>query len=133
MMLADVCLESGNESCSVVFNSATSWTIQVRILEWIAILFSRGSSQPRDQIALWADSLPAEPQGKPANTGVSSLSLLQRIFPTQESNRGLLHCRRILYQLSYLYYVMFLLYSIHWEFLITKGCWILSNTFSVLI
>ena len=29
-----------------------------------------------------------------------SLSLLQRVFPTQESNRGLLHCRRILYQLQ---------------------------------
>jgi hypothetical protein len=27
---------------------------------------------------------------------VGSLSILQRIFPTQESNRGLLHCRRIL-------------------------------------
>ena len=35
------------------------------------------------------------------NTGVGSLSLLQGIFPTQESNQGLLHCRRILYQLSY--------------------------------
>ena len=35
---------------------------------------------------LWADSLPAEPQGKPKNTGVGSLSLLQQIFPTQESN-----------------------------------------------
>ena len=34
------------------------------------------------------------------NTGMSSLSLLQGTFPTQESNRGLLHCRRILYQLS---------------------------------
>ena len=34
------------------------------------------------------------------NTGVSSLSLLQGIFPTQESNWGLLHCRQILYQLS---------------------------------
>ena len=32
------------------------------------------------------------------NTGVGSLSLLQWIFPTQESTRGLLHCRRILYQ-----------------------------------
>ena len=30
-----------------------------------------------------------------------SLSLLQGIFPTQESNQGLLHCRWILYQLSY--------------------------------
>ena len=37
-----------------------------------------------------ADSLPAEPPGKPKNTGVGSPSLLQGIFPTQESNRGLL-------------------------------------------
>ena len=35
------------------------------------------------------------------NTGVGSLSLLQEIFPTQESNQGFLHCRRILYELSY--------------------------------
>ena len=34
------------------------------------------------------------------NTGVGSLSLLQGIFPNQGSNPGLLHCRRILYQLS---------------------------------
>ena len=34
-------------------------------------------------------------------TGVGSLSLLQGIFPTQESNQGLLHCRQILYQVSY--------------------------------
>ena len=34
-------------------------------------------------------------------TGVGSLSLLQRIFPTQESNRSFPHCKRILYQLSY--------------------------------
>ena len=32
---------------------------------------------------------------------MGSLSLLQEIFPTQESNQGLLHCRQILYQLSY--------------------------------
>ena len=51
--------------------------------------------------ALQVDSLPAEPPGKPNNTGVGSLSLLQWIFPTQGSNWGLLHCRRILYQLSY--------------------------------
>ena len=35
------------------------------------------------------------------NTGVSSLSLLQGIFPTQELNMCLLHCRQILYQLSH--------------------------------
>ena len=51
--------------------------------------------------ALQADSLPAEPPGKPMNTGVGSLSLLQGIFPTQESNWGRLHYRGILYQVSY--------------------------------
>ena len=35
------------------------------------------------------------------NTGVGSLLLLQEIFPTQESNPSLLHCGRILYQLSH--------------------------------
>ena len=51
--------------------------------------------------ALQAGSLPSEPRGKPKNTGVGSLSLLQGIFPTQEPNWGLPHCRWILYQLSY--------------------------------
>ena len=36
--------------------------------------------------ALQADSLPSGPSGKPKNTGVGSLSLLQEIFLTQESN-----------------------------------------------
>ena len=34
-------------------------------------------------------------------TGVGCHFLLQGIFPTQKSNPGLLHCRRILYQLSH--------------------------------
>ena len=50
---------------------------------------------------LQADSLPTKPPEKPKNTGVGSLSLLQGIFQTQESNQGLLHCRWVLYQLSY--------------------------------
>ena len=56
--------------------------------------------EPRS-LVLQADSLPAEPQGKPKNIGVGSLTLLQRIFLTQESNQGLLHHRQMLYQLSY--------------------------------
>ena len=40
---------------------------------------------------LQADSLPAEPPGKPKKTGEGSLSLLQQIFLTEESNQGLLH------------------------------------------
>jgi len=35
------------------------------------------------------------------NTGVGSLSVLQGIFPTQELNSDLSHCRWILYQLSH--------------------------------
>ena len=50
---------------------------------------------------LQTNSLPSEPPAKPKNTGVGSLSFLQGIFLTQESNQGLLHCRWILYQLSY--------------------------------
>ena len=51
--------------------------------------------------AMQSDSLPSEPPGKPMNTGLVILSLLQGIFLTQESNWGLLHCRQFLYQLSY--------------------------------
>ena len=51
--------------------------------------------------AFQADSLMSEPPGKPKNTGADSLSLLQGIFPTQELNQDLLHCRQILYQWSY--------------------------------
>ena len=63
--------------------------LQARILEWVAFPFSRVSSQLRDQTqvsCMQVDSLPAEPLGKPKNTGVGSLSLLQGIFLTQESN-----------------------------------------------
>ena len=41
---------------------------------------------------------PWNPSGQ--NTGVGNLSLLQWIFPSQESKWGRLHCRWILYQLS---------------------------------
>ena len=40
--------------------------------------------EPRSP-TLQVDSLAAEPPGKPRNTGVGSLALLQLIFPTQES------------------------------------------------
>ena len=62
-----------------------------------------GSSQPRDwtQVSSTACGFYTdEPPGKPMNTGVGSLSLLQGIFPTEESNWSLLHCRQILYWLS---------------------------------
>ena len=51
--------------------------------------------------SLQADSLSSEPPEKPKNMGEGGLSLLQGIFPIQESNWGFLNCRWILYQLSY--------------------------------
>ena len=56
--------------------------------------------EPRSP-TLQVDSLPSEIPGKPKNTEVGSLSLLQGNFPTQELNQGLLYGRRTLYQLSY--------------------------------
>ena len=98
-----------SESCSVVFDSLR---LHVLYSPWnspgpnaeVGFPFSRGSSQPKIEPrspTFQTDSLPAEPQGKPKNTKVGSLSLLQGIFPTQELNWDLLHCRHILYQLSY--------------------------------
>ena len=51
------------------------------------------SLQPHGLYSLW--NSPGQ------NTEVGNISLLQWIFLTQELNPGLLHCRWILYQLSY--------------------------------
>ena len=118
--------------------------LQARIMEWVAIPFSRGSSWPRDwtqvfciarrfftdwdtkedppfffslasckyiifghwwKVKVISDSAtPWTTQSIELSTPEywsGSFSLLQGIFPTQESNHGLLNCRQILYQLSY--------------------------------
>ena len=67
----DIQMAKVSESCSVVSNS------------------------------LWPHGLYSPWNSPGQNTGVGSLSLLQRIFPTQGSNPGLPHCRQILYQLSH--------------------------------
>ena len=63
-------------SCSIVSNSVTPWTVAHHLL------------------------CPWDSPGK--NTGVGCHFLLQGIFLIQELNPSLLHCRQILYQLSYL-------------------------------
>ena len=89
--------------------------LQARILEcsgkyYISLLQGIVPTQgyePRSP-TLQTDSLPVEPQGSPrilvwvayTSPGVGSLSFLQQIFLTQESNWGLLQCRQILYQVS---------------------------------
>ena len=93
--------------CSHLNYSPPGSTIfQARILEWVAISFSRGSSQPRDRTQV--SSIPGRcfhglqlsrllcPWNSPSkNTGVGCHSLLQRIFLTQGSNPGLLHYSNI--------------------------------------
>ena len=93
----------------------TPWTVALQALSfmkfsrqeyWSGLPLSSPGDLPNPGIepgspTLQVDSLPAEPQRKPKDTGVGSLSLLQCIFLNQESNHSLLHCKQILYQLSY--------------------------------
>ena len=99
----------------VMSNSATPWTAAHQAP--LSMGFSRQEycsglpCPPPGYLPNWgiesrspasqANSLLSEPPGKPKNTGVGSLSLLQENFLTQEWNWGLLHCRWILYQLSH--------------------------------
>ena len=115
LSLVFVMYERKCESISCVWLFATPWyvahqtplSVEFSKQEyWSGLPFPSPEDLPEPGIepwfpALWADSLPAEPPGKPKNTEVDSLPLLWRIFPTQELNQGLLHCRWIFYQLSY--------------------------------
>ena len=102
--------ESESESRSVVSDSVSPclcpWNSPgqhtgVGSLCLLQGIFPTQGSNQFSRTLLQVDSLPAEPQEKLKNTGVGSLTLLQWIFLTQEPNWGLLHCRRILHQMSY--------------------------------
>ena len=84
--------------------SSVHGIFRTRILEGVVIPSSRGSSQSRDRTQVshivggfFTDWATREAQ----KYWSGSPSLFQGFFPTQEWNRGHLHCRRILYQLSY--------------------------------
>ena len=69
--------------------------LKAKILEWVAMPSSGDLPDPETKSrspTLQEDFLLSEPPRKPMKTGVGSLSLLQGIFPTQESNQGLLDC-----------------------------------------
>ena len=72
--------------------------LQARILEWVAMLSSRGSSQPRDQTcvspfpALQADFIPTEPPGKP--------QIHATIYKIDKHQGPAVRCRK-LYSISY--------------------------------
>ena len=103
-LVAQSCLTLYNPKDCSPLGSSVHGILQARIVEWVAMSSSRDlpnpGIKPRSP-ALQEDSLPSEPPGKPKNTGVGSLSILQGIFLTQEWNRALLHCRQILYQQSF--------------------------------
>ena len=96
---------SESESRSVVSDSVTLWPVESMEFSgpeyWSGQPFPSSGDLPHPGIelgspALQAGSLLAESPGKAKYTGVGSLSLLRWIFPTQESNLGLLYCRWIL-------------------------------------
>ena len=81
--------------------SSVHGTLQARILEWVPVPFSKGS-QPKDRTqASGIASYFLSHQGSPRILEWEAYPFSRGICPTQESNQGLLHCRRILYQLSY--------------------------------
>ena len=66
---------------------------QAGVLAWVAISFSRGSSQTRDQTrshTLQADTLPSEPPGKPLYHLSLSLSICKMESLTSKGNFRLL-------------------------------------------
>ena len=99
-------------SSSVMFNSATPWTVArqaplsmgfSRQAYWSGLPFPAPGDLPDPAIKprspkLRADSLPSESPGNLLHTGVSSHSLPKGIFPTQA---GLQHCKQALYLLSH--------------------------------
>ena len=71
-------------NCSLP-GSSIHGILQARILEWVAIPFSRGSSRPRDwpgSPALQADSLPSEPPGRLSNNPECSIGPSLLFLPT---------------------------------------------------
>ena len=75
-------------------------------IPWCSVFFMVLFYQYSESLSVVFDSLRTHGLQSPwnslcQNTGVGSLSLLQRTFPKQELNPGLPHCRQILYQLSH--------------------------------
>ena len=65
-MLMAVCSHSQIMGCSPA-GSSVHGILQARLLEWVTMPSSRGSSQPRDRTrvsCIAADSLPSQPPGK---------------------------------------------------------------------
>ena len=109
-----VCCAMPSHSLSCVRLFVTPWNVacqaplsmrilQARILEWVAMPSSSGTSQPRDraQVYHFAGGFFTVSFFPTREAHEGNLSHLQGIFSTQKLNWSLLHCSRILFQLSY--------------------------------
>ena len=94
--------------CPTLFNPidcTVHGILQARILEWVAIPFSRGifptqGSNPGLLHCRWI-LYQLSHKGSPRILEWVAIPFSRGIFPIQGSNPGLLHCRQILYQLSH--------------------------------
>ena len=84
------CIRENQIICKINIKNVWKWKLILNVSESSVV---PNSLQPDGLYSSW--NSPGQ------NIGVGSLSLFQGIFLTQESNQGLLHCRWILYQLSY--------------------------------
>ena len=76
------------------------WTEEPGMLKFQGNLVSLNVKVPQWRLT-FCDPMDYTWNSPGQNTGVGNLSLLQGIFPTQRLNRGLPHCRWILYRLSH--------------------------------
>ena len=103
---------------------------EVRLLALLSHSVMSNSLWPR---GLWLSSLICPGDFPDKNTEVGCHSLLQRIFPAQGSNLGLLHYRQILYQLSQqgnqqLLEDTIILLLIFWEIFVFSLLYVLNDT-----
>ena len=84
-------------------NTISQWSLQKSYKEYFnpSLINKESESHSVMSNSLWPHGLYSPWNFPGQNTGVSSLCLLQGIFPTQGSNPGLPRCRWILYQLSH--------------------------------
>ena len=116
VLIAQSCLTLCNPMDCCPPGSSVHGNLQARILEWVSISFSGDLPDPgiKPGSLVLADGFfyCLSHQGsrdylifkdiiRRKNTGVGSHFFLQRIFLTQMSNPGLLHCRQILCRLCH--------------------------------
>ena len=106
-------MKIGKEKSLSPYNSAQNWSCPIYHLDLLMPAISPGSTAVTVCVLVaklcltLCDLMDCSPPGSSVyggspgkNTGVGCHALLQGIFPTQESNPGLLDCRQILYHVS---------------------------------